>query len=217
VRQALKAARGAGAGAGAAVASAPQLGSVGAGSGMLCLGRKGGIGSSSRVVATRSMGAVTLGVLTMNNFGGRLRWSGREIAPPRSRGQDARDTLAAASHNPIGGSIIVVLATDAPLVPDILRRVARRAWAGVARNGAPFADTSGDIALAFALPEESGRCPDKLRWRLPTEDANALFLAAADAAEESIWDCLLAAGDFTSPDGKVTPGLRPEELLAVVK
>ena len=226
VREALAAARRAATGAAAPAAweaatlPAPAMGTVGAGSGMLCLGRKGGIGSSSRIVATKSMGPVAVGVLTMNNFGGRLRWAGREISAPKARGQDARGTHGQDGHatgDPpcaVGGSAIVVLATNAPLAPDVLRRVARRAWAGVARTGAAFSDTSGDIALAFALPDEGGLCPDELLWRLPTEDTNALFAAAADATEESIWDCLLAAGDFTTSAGKTIPGLRAEELLA---
>ena len=156
------------------------------------------------------MGEVVIGALSLNNFGGRLQWRGRVVA---SRTTQA---TAPAGDGPgsIGGSCVVVLATNAPLAPCVLRRIARRAWAGVARAGSSFGDTSGDVALAFALPHRGGLCPDELRWKLPAEDANALFLAAADAAEESIWDCLLAAGDFTSLDGRLTPGLRPKDLLA---
>lgn len=248
----------------AASAAAPALGSVGAGSGMKCMGYKGGIGSSSRVVATRSMGPVVVGVLSLNNFGGRPHWCrplgsqprgchaspsfGEACVPGRDEHASAKNAEAWHPHparrktdaprapsakdaspgpDPIGGSIIVVVATSAPLAPSVLRRLARRAWAGVARAGSSFSDTSGDVALAFALPGVSvggphggsgvngaGCCGDELRWQLPTEDANALFAAVADATEESIWDCLLAAGDFTAPDGKVTPGFKAEELLA---
>lgn len=190
---------------GAAGADPPPLGSQGAGSGMRCMGRKGGIGSTSRVAATGTLGEVTLGVLSLNNFGGRLRWRGRDIPKP-----DASETKSSGA-----GSVIVVVAVGAPLAPILLGRIARRAWVGIARVGSAFNDTSGDVALAFALPNANGSCPEALRWRVPHEDLDVLFAAASDATEESVWDCLLCAGDYAGPDGKRTAGLTVDELLSV--
>lgn len=189
----------------AATNEPPRLGSVGAGSGMRCLGRKGGIGSASRVAKTKALGEVALGVLTLNNFGGRLTWRGREVPRPDAPGSEASGA----------GSVIVVVAVAAPLAPILLGRIARRTWAGIARVGAAFNDASGDVALAFTLPGADGHCPDALRWRLPHEDIDALFTAAADATEESVWDCLLAAGDHVAPDGTRIAGLTADELLSV--
>ena len=126
-----------------APACAPALGSVGAGSGMKCMGRKGGIGSSSRIVKTRSMGEFVLGAMSLNNFGGTLQWRGREISPRGDNHVVASQTTpttapATGAPDPIGGSCIIVLATSAPLDPCILRRIARRVWAGVARVGSSW-------------------------------------------------------------------------------
>ena len=186
---------------GAASDLPPPLGGVGAGSGTTAFGYKGGLGSASRVVTTKAFGPVRVGVLSYNNFGGRLTWRGRELPPPGAGGEH-------------GGSVIVVLATDAPLGPNVLRRLARRAWGGIARTGSGFNHGSGDIALAFALPSPEGPCPDRLTWRLPASDADALFGAVADATEESVWDAMLLAEDTVGVDGKTCPALRPEALLA---
>ena len=137
--------------------------------------------SSSRIVSTPLLGEVTIGVLTLNNFSGRLQWRGRAIPPPDEIAQPP-------------GSIIIVLTINAPLDPMILRRIAARCWAGVARTGSTFAHGSGDIAIAFAIPNADGACPDSLLWRLDEKDLTPLFIGAADAVEESIWDCLLAGG-----------------------
>jgi D-aminopeptidase len=166
----------------------PAMGAVGAGSGMRAFGRTAGIGSASRIVKTPALGEVRVGVLTLNNFAGRLQWRGKPIAPPPEK----------IPQPP--GSIIVVLAIDAPLGAMILRRLAARAWGGVARIGSTFAHGSGDIAVAFSLPQADGTCPDRLLWRLDEKDLSPLFIAAADATEESIWDCLLAGEEVSGAD-----------------
>lgn len=180
-----------------AAASPFAMGSEGAGSGMRAFGYKGGIGSASRVVATSMFGAVTIGVLTLNNFPGRLRWQGRLI--PARPAQEA-------------GSVIVVMGTDAPMAPHLLRRLIRRAWGALGRMGADFAHGSGDIAVGFSLPSPDGQCPERLPWALPATDLAALFGAVMDATEESVWDALLLAGDARSR-GLTSLGLRAEELL----
>ena len=182
----------------------PNLGSVGAGTGMRALGFKGGIGSASRLVKTDTLGEATLGVMTLNNFGGRLTWRGRSIPPPTFEPEQQR------------GSVIVVVGVNAPLDTNTLRRIVRRTWAGIARVGSNFAHGSGDVAVAFALPSSDGTCPDRLLWKLDDRDLGPLFTAAADATEESVWDCLLLAGEVPDPTGRIiSRGLRAEELLAV--
>lgn len=179
----------------------PALGSVGAGSGTVLFGFNGGLGSASRVVETSAFGPVRLGVLSYNNFGGRLTWRGREIPPP------------VVEYEPAAGSAIMVVAVNAPVGPTILRRLARRTWAGAARCGSSFAHGSGDSAIAFALPSPDGACPDRLAWQLPPADLDALFAAVADATEESIFDAMLLAGDAPGADGRMYRALRPDELL----
>ena len=181
----------------AASAALPLLGSHEAGSGLRVFNRKGGFGSASRRVPTASLGEVCVGVASLNNFGGPLRWQGRLL-----------DGQAACP----GGSVIVVVALNAPVGPNLLRRLARRAFGGLGRMGAGFSHSSGDIAVSFALPDPSGACPERLAWTLPQPDLNLLFDAVMDATEESVWDCMLAAEDTHAP-GCSALALRAEDLL----
>ena len=181
------------------------LGSVGAGSGTGAFGFKAGIGSSSRAVDTRTFGRVTVGVLSLNNFGGRLRWQGRQILP-------AAEQPAAQA-----GSVIVVIAVSAAADSRTLGRLARRAWAGIARSGSNFGHGSGDIAVAFSLPASDDIAAAPVEWNLPDEDLSVLFTAVADATEESVWDALLLGGEATDIHGRLVRGLSPEALLAAAK
>jgi len=174
-----------------------RLGAVGAGSALVALGHRAGLGSSSRRVVTAAFGEVTVGVLTQNNFPGRARFAGRTLPAGAPDGGPA-------------GSVIGVLVTDAPLDPWLLRRLARRAFAGIARTGARFAHGSGDLCLAFHAPRD-GETPAALAWRPPEGDLDRLFEAATDACEESVWDALLAAGGVPPLGG--VPAL-PREALA---
>jgi D-aminopeptidase len=161
-----------------------ERGAVGAGAGMSCFGWKGGIGSSSR----RS-GEHTVGVLLLTNFGvpEQLRIDGVavELVPPDHRKKPA-------------GSCIGVVATDAPLSPQDLERVARRVGLGLARAGSVAHHGSGEIFVAFATSDAR-----TIRGR----EIDGLFQATVDAAEEAVLDSLWAAVDTTGRDGRTVYAL----------
>ena len=194
VRAALAAAR---ASVGAAAA---EEGAVGAGTGMSCLGYKGGIGTASRVVP----GGATVGVLTLTNFGDRERLTvagvpaGRLLPDPEpSRGPAARPRPA--------GSCIVVVITDGPLDAAACARLARRAGLGLARAGSTAHHASGEIFLALAtgLRAARGSAPSWAPDRAPVTGSalDDYFAAAAEATEEAVINSLLQAVTVTGRDG----------------
>jgi D-aminopeptidase len=174
-------------------------GCVGAGTGMTCLGWKGGIGTASRVLPLLE---VTLGAIVLANFGvaGNLRVAGvpgERLAP------------GAADAPPPGGSCIAVVATDAPIGPHNLQRVARRCGLGLARTGSVAHHGSGEIFLALSTAES--------RHRLAAEELDELFTAAVDATEEAVLNALWAAVETTGRDGRVAPALPHEPVLAALE
>lgn len=179
-----------------------QEGSVGAGTGTVAFGWKGGIGTSSRVLPG-SLGGWTLGALVQTNFGGVLQMAGYPVG--QALGQYyLKDKLDQGAD----GSIMIVLATDAPLSDRNLIRLARRAMAGLARTGASFTDNSGDYALAFSTAEEVRRTPER-RGRVtaypevPNAQVSPLFQAAIEATEEAIYNSLCMAETMTGFRGTV--------------
>lgn len=201
----------------AVAASGPVAeGNVGGGTGMICHEFKGGIGTSSRVVQIGDE-RYTVGVLVQANYGRRedLRVDGLPVGEvldigrvPSPRRQDP------ASRASVGaGSIIFVVATDAPLLSDQCRRLAQRSYIGLARVGGGCADSSGDIALAFAtgndLPGEylDGPAQPFPVRSLAHQVLNPLFRATADATEEAILNALLAAETMAGLGGAVAHGL----------
>jgi D-aminopeptidase len=201
----------------AAAAGGPVAeGNVGGGTGMRCHGFKGGIGTASRVAETKS-GAYRVGALVQANYGQRadLRVDGvpvgREIGPdvvplPGSPAPAGRD-----------GSIIVVLATDAPLLPIQCKRLARRATVGLARVGGNGYNSSGDIFLAFAIGNDLPKADRPLDLRmLPHDQIDPLFLAAAEATEEAILNALCAAETMTGHNGHIAYALPLDELRRVM-
>jgi len=179
-------------------------GSIGAGRGMSCFGLKGGIGTASRVVAIAGR-AYALGALVLANYGRLecLTLAGRRVGP-------ALAARIAARQSEDRGSIIVVLATDAPLDHRQLRRVATRAAAGIGRTGGYYAHGSGDIALAFStaafVPHAA---PDALLTRTTLAEPllDGLFEAAAEATEQAIVDALFSATTVTGFRGHVRHAL----------
>ncbi|HEX2012161.1 MAG TPA: P1 family peptidase [Roseateles sp.] len=169
-------------------------GSVGAGRGMSSFGLKGGIGSASRVA-----GGYTVGALVLSNFGRpeQFTWAGRPLGA-------ALATRLAEAAEPEKGSIIMLLASDAPLDSRQLRRLALRAGAGLARTGSVFGHGSGDIALAFStaytVPQDPVRAMPALAL-LHDARLDALFQAAADATEQAIVNALWHATSVTGRDG----------------
>lgn len=159
-----------------------EEGAVGAGTGTIAFGFKGGIGTSSRKVPMQT-GSYMVGVLVQTNFGGALRLDGA----------------------PLDGSIMIVAATDAPLSDRNLERLARRAFAGLARTGAAFSNGSGDYALAFSTARDVRRTAavrsilTKVS-EVPNDLVSPLFIAVADATEEAIYNSLLMATGMSSVD-----------------
>lgn len=185
-------------------------GAVGAGTGTIAFGWKGGIGTSSRVVRQQTE-AWTVGVLVQTNFGGRLTIAGvpiwRELTPAGGGGGAMAD-----------GSCMIVVATDAPLDARNLKRLAARAVFALARTGSTYSNGSGDFAIAFStaaanrLTVTSGPQP---RTILPTDGVSGLFEAALDATEEAVYNSLLKATDTTANRRTVQalPIDRVKELL----
>jgi D-aminopeptidase len=174
-------------------------GAVGAGRGMSCFGLKGGVGTASRVVTAGGL-PFTLGALVLANFGRleTLTVAGRPLGRVLGERLAARERESAPQRDQ--GSIIVVLATDAPLDHRQLRRVATRAAAGIGRTGSYYGHGSGDIALAFTtaatVPHEAA-APVRETRVLAEIHLEALFEAAAEATEQAIVDALFAARTVT--------------------
>jgi D-aminopeptidase len=198
-------------------------GSVGGGTGMICHEFKGGIGTASRLTAEE--GGWTVGALVQANYGRRhmLRVDGAPVGRVLSTERvpspyEEGDTPAAGT-----GSIIVILATDAPLLPTQCDRLAQRASIGLGRMGGGCDDGSGDIFLAFATGNSglsgSGK-PDPpatiALTTIPNEAMTPLFYAAAEATEAAILNALLAAGSLTGRDGITAHGLTSDLLLGAL-
>lgn len=208
-------------------------GNVGAGTGMSCLGFKGGVGTSSRVLEL-GRESFTLGCLVVSNFGRlpEFRLDGvpvgceleaagwhRPAGPPATGDEEAgpADDVA-----PPGGSIMIVLATDAPLTSRQLTRIARRATFGLARTGSTGAHGSGDFVLAFSTADPEPAYPDKpimTRRFLPEDDRffGLFFQASAETAEEAIVSSLFAAETMTGRDGHVRQALPVEEVMEIMR
>ncbi len=186
-------------------------GNVGGGTGMTCFEFKGGIGTSSRKLDAKA-GGYTVGVLVQANFGLRPQLQisgvpvGREITEGAYRSREA-------------GSIIILVATDAPLLPHQLKRLARRAALGLARTGSVAGNTSGDIFLAFstANPGAARKDGSVSLTMLPNERMNPLFDATVQATEEAIINALVAAETMTGRDGHKVIALPHERLREVLK
>lgn len=165
-------------------------GAVGAGRGTIAFGYKGGIGTSSRVTPQ----GFTVGVLVQSNFGGRLILGAVAIPPPPAAKPPSAD-----------GSIMIVVATDAPLSDRNLERLAARAMAGLSRTGSAFSNGSGDYAIAFSVHPDVRRTPERRAATTPAPDVgndniSPLFVAVADATEEAIANSLLMAEPVSSRD-----------------
>ena len=184
-------------------------GAVGAGTGTVAFGLKAGIGTASRRVEAAGR-PYTLGVLVQANYGGELSLTGLRVATDPAHDRD--------------GSIVIVLATDAPLGAETLRRLAMRAFAGVGRTGSAFSNGSGDYALAFSTALAVRRTPQRRRGlgdgaTLGNDAVSPLFAAAIEATEEAVVNALLAApamDGFNATTGKPShfDALSPDRLPA---
>jgi L-aminopeptidase/D-esterase-like protein len=203
-----------------AAASGPvEEGNVGGGTGMIAHDFKGGIGTASRVV-DRGEQAYTLGVLVQANYGDRedLTIAGVPV------GREIPDLMPQSSPTPWSaghaeGSILVMLATDAPLLPHQLKRLTKRIPLGIARMGGYGANSSGDLFLAFSTANPGAARSEGLAQIkfLANSQMNALFAATIQAVEEAITNALVAAETMTGADGALVHALPHERLVEILK
>jgi D-aminopeptidase len=187
-------------------------GNVGGGTGMVCHGFKGGIGTSSRVVGD----GYTVGVLVQANHGGRRRLAIDGVPVGLELGPD-RIPLPEEPKSQPGGSIIVVVATDAPLLPHQCDRLARRAALGIGRTGGAGETSSGDLVLAFATGNRSLDSAEPIQLRMiPEASIDQLFYGVIEGTEEAIVNALLAAETMTGRSGTVHR-LDPDLLAEVMR
>jgi D-aminopeptidase len=175
---------------------AVEEGSVGAGTGTVAFGWKGGIGTSSRKLPA-ALGGFTVGALVQSNYGGALVMDG----VPMGRALGKFYLKEHADKGDADGSVMVVIATDAPLSDRNLQRLALRSVAGLARTGAAFSDGSGDYAIAFSThPQVRRPAPEGMVADWPNEKMSPLFVAIAEAVEEAVLNSLLRATTVESRD-----------------
>jgi L-aminopeptidase/D-esterase-like protein len=188
-----------------------EEGNVGGGTGMICNEFKGGIGSSSRVLDAKD-GGYTVGVLVQCNYGSRseLRIAGVPV------GKEIPEHTVYKNDT---GSIIVVVATDAPLIPTQLKRVAKRVSLGLGRDGSYSGDGSGDIFIAFSTANPGAASPKGLRplTMLPNDSLDPVFLATVQATEEAVINAMVAAETMTGVNGHTAIALPHERVREVLE
>jgi D-aminopeptidase len=205
----------------AASGGAVAEGSVGAGTGTVCFGWKGGIGTASRVLPT-AYGGHTLGVLVQTNFGGVLTIDGAPVGRELGRHDfaPAPGRLGDARSSPASGSCMIVVATDAPLAARDLERLAARAVFGLARTGSSFSNGSGDYAVAFSTSRECrtrhGETEARPRSTLPTDALSPLFETALEATEEAVYNSLFQATSTTTR-GQTVEALPIERVREILR
>ena len=193
-------------------------GNVGAGTGTRAFGFKGGIGTASRVLP-EALGGWTVGVLVQANFGGVLTMDGLKVGEALGR-HDFHDELAGeprpAARDSEDGSIMIVIATDAPLGSRNLERMARRAPLGIGRTGGYMSNGSGDFVIAFSTAGVGADAATP-RSRLANRDTSPLFLATVEATEEAIYNALVAAETMTGFGRRTVASLPLERLRELVE
>jgi len=191
-------------------------GNVGAGTGTVCFGFKGGIGTSSRILPD-ALGGYSVGILVQTNFGGVLEIAGVPVAREWDR-YPFRDAIGKSD-----GSCMVIVATDAPLSPRNLERLARRAVFGIAKTGGIASNGSGDYVIAFSTNEAvrvpydqpDGSIQEKPELR--NDAMTPLFLAVIEATEEAILNSLFAAETLEGRDGHVVEALPVDDVLSLMR
>lgn len=191
-------------------------GNVGAGTGTVCFGWKGGIGTSSRKLP-ESLGGYTVGVLVQTNFGGNLQIAGVPVGEKLGK-YPFKDALEKSD-----GSCMIVIATDAPVLERNLERMAQRAMMGLAKTGGIASNGSGDYVIAFSTADGL-RIPHSIPAQslqkvefLGNEDMTSLFLAVIEATEEAIINSLFAAETMTGKEGRTVEELPKRKVLEWIK
>ncbi|HLW77358.1 MAG TPA: P1 family peptidase [Bryobacteraceae bacterium] len=188
-----------------------EEGAVGAGTGTVCFGWKGGIGTASRSVPLPG-GAAKLGVLVQTNFGGTLQMGGAPVGKELRRSPD--------SPRNDDGSCMIVVATDAPLSGHECQRLAARAVFGLARTGSSYSNGSGDFAIAFSTAPASrfpaGRSGPVAVESLPSDSMSTLFEAALESTEEAVYNSLLQATTVTG-NGRTVEAIPIDRLRELLR
>ena len=191
-------------------------GNVGAGTGTMCLGFKGGIGTSSRKLS-KAQGDYTVGVLVQTNFGGILTIQGVPV------GEELGNYYTAQKSNyQVDGSCMIVIATDAPLSSRNLERLAKRSFLALGRVGSFMSNGSGDYAIAFSTNPEcrihyGTDDPLERSPELGNDFISPLFLAVVEATEEAIYNSLFVAEDMKGRDGRTVRALPLGKTLEIMK
>jgi D-aminopeptidase len=211
-----------------------EEGNVGGGTGMVCNEFKGGIGTASRVLDAKA-GGYTVGVLVQCNYGRRdqLRIAGvpvgKEIPEKPAYGEDESANTGTAMAGKDVGSIIVVVATDAPLIPTQLKRIAKKVSLGLGRNGSYSGDGSGDIFIAFSTANPGADQSAVLHANandsrnlhqltmLPNDSLDPIFLATVQATEEAVINAMVAAETMKGIDDHEVIALPHDRLREVLK
>jgi D-aminopeptidase len=191
-------------------------GAVGAGTGTVCFGWKGGIGTASRKLPTK-LGGYTVGVLVQSNFGGVLQVDGVPVGEALGKYY-----LSDILNNPVDGSCMIVVATDAPLDSRNLERLAKRAFMGLAKTGGIASNGSGDYVVAFSVDSSLRIAHQNTEAKqtvslLGNDDVSPLFMAAIEATEEAIINSLFMATTTTGKEGHKVEVLPREEVLRILQ
>jgi D-aminopeptidase len=191
-------------------------GNIGAGTGTICFGYKGGIGTSSRVIP-KTLGGFTVGVLVQTNFGGVLEINGVPIAKELNK-YPYKDKIL----NDADGSCMIVVITDAPLSSRNLERLAKRAIMGLAKTGGIASNGSGDYVIAISTAKENrilntSKSIFNEKKELRNEEISPLFLATIEATEEAILNSLFAAQTMIGRDNHVIESLPIDRVITIMK
>ncbi|MDB4927292.1 P1 family peptidase [Mucilaginibacter sp.] len=192
-----------------------EEGAVGAGTGTVCFGYKGGIGTASRLLP-KSLGGYTVGVLVQTNFGGVLQIDGVPVGKELGKFEFSNQLM-----NNVDGSCMMVVATDAPLDSRNLQRLAKRAFMGLAKTGGIASNGSGDYVIAFSTAA-SVRVPNQSKQLqqvqlLQNEDTSPLFLATIEATEEAIINSLFAGITMIGKGGHKVEALPLDKVIPILK
>jgi len=191
-----------------------EEGCVGAGTGTICYGFKGGIGTSSRVLP-EDIGGYTVGVLIQSNFGGILQINGAPVGRELNRFYSPIRASDSAD-----GSCMIVVATDAPLLSRNLKRLAKRAMYGLARTGSYCSNGTGDYVIAFSTAESlriTSSEPPQAEPVLVNRQLSPLFLAVVEATEEALLNSLFKATSMTGRDGHQIEAIPLDKVLEICK
>ena len=199
-----------------AVPGPVEEGSVGAGTGTVAFGFKGGIGTSSRMSPGINGNRYTVGVLVQSNFGRLLTVTGVPVGLEIRRNSGKEMEKAGGS-----GSCMIVIATDAPLSFRNLKRLAKRAFAGMARTQSVMSNDSGDYAIAFStayrIPYRSEGKPIKVPGLIANDEMTVLFQAVEEATEEAIYNSLFMATTVRGIRGHIAEAIPLDDLMRIMK